>query len=189
MHPLHRLIAQILVGTEMVGGQPLLGKDCGGNQHIQLFCGGQAARATRFCSVDAIVLKEGKVKIVIEIEERDIRPTALCGKVVVSCLASHFIHQGTSFPLAEDDMFLQVMDTSKLSSNASKLDQCRYLNEAIRKTLSTGVGNLREYELFYGDIAEFERPEAQLELRDSLRDATSILTQGACEQRIRRDSA
>ena len=61
-------------------------------------------------------------KIAIQIEESDIRPTALCGKVFVSALASHFIHQGTSFPLAGPVTFVQVIDTSKLSTNASKLD-------------------------------------------------------------------
>jgi len=156
MHPLHKLIAQILVGTEMDSGEPLLGKDCGGDQYIQLFCNDRVARASRFCSIDAAVWKNDELKIIIEIEESDIRPIALCGKAFASALVSHFIHKGVSYPIASRATFIQIIDASKLSSRSSKLDQCRYLLESIRNTLSTIGGSLRGYEIFHGDIAEFE---------------------------------
>jgi len=174
MHPLHNLIGQILVGTEMAGGEPLLGKDCGGDQYIQLFCNERAARASRFCSIDAAVRKNGELKTIIEIEETDIRPIALCGKAFASALASHFIHKGVIYPIAARATFIQIIDTSKLSSRSSKLDQCRYLLESVRKTLSTIGGSLRGYEIFHGDIAEFESAAAQLELRDTLQEASSL---------------
>lgn len=169
MHPLHKLISEIVVGAEIPGGQPLLGKDCGGDQHIQLFCIGKAARATRFCSIDAAMLKDEEVKVIIEIEESDMRPMALCGKVFVSALASHFIHRGKMYPIAANASFIQVIDTRKLSSLSSKLTQCVHLRESIRNTIST-IGNL-QYEIFHSDIAEFERAEAQRELQDHLREA------------------
>jgi hypothetical protein len=89
MHLLHILIGEIILGAELTGCEPILGKDCGGDQYIQLFCDSRSEMATRFCSVDAIVLKDGQVKIIIEIEESDIRPAALSGKLFVSAHTSH----------------------------------------------------------------------------------------------------
>ena len=172
MHPLHKLIAKIILETELPGAHPVLGKDCGGDQQIQLFCNGQAARATRFCSVDAAVLKDGEVKIIIEIEESDIRPTALCGKVFVSAHASHFIHRGKSYPIAAHASFMQVIDTRKLSPRSSKLTQCSHLTELIRNTLSANDRHM-EYDIFYGDVAEFEQMEPRQELQNHLRAAGS----------------
>jgi hypothetical protein len=98
MHLLHILIGEIILGAKLSGWEPILGKDCGGDRYIQLFCNSRAEMATRFCSVDAVVLKDGKVKIIIEIEESDIRPMALSGKVFVSALATHFNHRRNSYP-------------------------------------------------------------------------------------------
>jgi hypothetical protein len=173
MHPLHVTIAKIIMRTQMTGCQVILGKDCGGDQNIQLFCNTEAEMATRFCSVDAIVLKDGKVIVVIEIEESDIRPVALCGKVLVSALAPHFIHREKDYPVAPHASFIQVIDTKDLSPNSSKLPECRHLIELIRSTLSTSGRNM-EYDIFHGDAAEFERREAQQELHDHLRAASSL---------------
>lgn len=172
MHPLHITIAKIILETKMSGCHVILGKDCGGDQNIQLFCKCEAEMATRFCSVDAIVLKDGKVVIVIEIEESDIRPAALCGKVLVSALAQHFIHRGKAYPIAPHANFIQVIDTKDLPPNSSKLPQCQHLIELIRTTLSTS-GRDMEYDIFHGDVAEFERAEAQQELQDHVCAAVS----------------
>jgi hypothetical protein len=173
MHPLHKLIGEIILATEIPDCQAILGKDCGGSQHIQLFCNGQAASATRFCSADAAVFKDDAVKVLIEIEESDIRPVALCGKVFASALVSHSNHRGKSYPVAPGVSFIQVIDTSKLSSRSSKLAQCLYLRESVRNRISISGGSLQHYEIFHGDIAEFERTEAQRELQDYLREAVS----------------
>jgi len=177
MHPLHIIIGKIILGAELSGCQVILGKDCGGDQNIQLFCKDEAGYATRFCSVDAIVLKDGKVKVIIEIEESDIRPMALCGKAFVSALAPHFIHQGKSYPIAPHAFFIQVIDTKELSPRSSKLPQCRHLIELVREALSTSGRNM-EYDIFHGDIAEFERPESRRELQDHLRIACSLSEPG-----------
>jgi hypothetical protein len=170
MHPLHILIGKIILGTAMEGCQVILGKDCGGEQNIQLFCNGQAVMATRFCSVDAIVLKDGQVKVIVEIEESDIRPVALSGKLTISAVARHFIHRSEDYPIAPHASFVQVIDTRKLSARSSKLAQCGNLKESI-KDMVWASGRRMEYDIFHGDVAEFERAEAQQELRDHLRAA------------------
>jgi hypothetical protein len=172
MHLLHIVIGKIILAAELTGCEPILGKDCGGYQNIQLFCDSRAGMATRFSSVDAVVLKDGQVKIIIEIEESDIRPVALSGKLFVSAHTSHFIRRGKRYPIAPRASFIQVIDTRKLSPYSSKLAQCRNLIELMRNTLLASGRNI-EYDIFHGDIAEFERPEAQQELHDHLRAASS----------------
>jgi hypothetical protein len=172
MHPLHILIGNIILGAAMSGCEVILGKDCGGDQNIQLLCSSEAEMATRFCSVDAIILKNGQVITIIEIEESDKRPVALCGKVLVSALAANFNHQGTRYPIAAHASFVQVIDTRKLKRNSSKLAQCWHLAELIRSNLQNHDRKMA-YEIFHGNITEFERPEAQQELQDHLRAACS----------------
>jgi hypothetical protein len=167
MHLLHILIARIILEADLPDCEVILGNDCGGDQYIQLFCEGRAESATRLCSVDAIVLKGGNVIAIIEIEESDIRPMALCGKVLVSILARQFVHRGQSYPIAAHASFVQVVDSRKLSSRSSKSAQCERLIISIRDLLSKSGRNM-EYDIFFGDIAEFERPEAQQELQQHL---------------------
>ena len=63
-----------------------------------------------------------------------------------------------------------TFDVDAIAEITSKLTQCQYLRDAIRSTLSKN-GNIRHYEVFHGDIAEFERPGPQQELRDHIRTA------------------
>lgn len=172
MHPLHITIGRIILGGDLPGCQVILGKDCGGDQYVQLFCDGRAEFATRLCSVDAIIIRDGKVVVIIEVEESDMRPVVLCGKVLVSALAVNFNHQGTCYPIAADASFVQVIDTRKLKPNSSKLAQCWHLAELIRSNLQNHDRKMA-YDIFHGDIAEFERPEAQRELQEHPRAAYS----------------
>lgn len=113
----------------------ITGKDCGGTQNIQLFCKDNASRGTCYCCVDEAILKNHQVKVVVEIEESDIRPVALFGKVCVSALSSHFIHKGAIYPMAERMWFVQIIDTKKLSAKSSKLQQCLHLTDSVRRVL------------------------------------------------------
>ena len=161
------------LGAALSGCQVILGKDCGGAQYIQLFCNSRAEFATRLCSVDAVVIKGGEVVAIIEIEESDIRPMALCGKVSVSAHASYFIHRRQAHPIAHRVAFVQVIDTKKLSEGSSKVAQCQNLLELNRNSLSAGDKDVA-YDIFHGDIAEFERPEAQRELQEHLLETISL---------------
>ena len=55
-------------------------------QHIPLFCSRQKSRKTEFCKVDLLILKDEKIKFILEIEESDIKPTQVCGKFLTSAL-------------------------------------------------------------------------------------------------------
>jgi hypothetical protein len=170
VHPLHRLIGEIIAAAPIPDGKVILDAACGGKQNIQLFCADNATNRTRYCKVDAAVLKNNQVKVILEIEESDIRPVALCGKAFISALASYFIHRKVKYPMAERAFFVQVIDKSP----DSKLDQCLYLSDSINTALLRLNTHLQGYQIFHGDVAEFEKPPAQEELREHLVQVCSV---------------
>jgi hypothetical protein len=52
---------------------------CGGRQRIPLFNTAQKSRKTEYCNVDLLVLKQNKIKMIVEIEESNVKPTQICG--------------------------------------------------------------------------------------------------------------
>jgi len=79
VHPLHKEIADrldnILPSNSLVKDEA-----CGGDQRIPLFYDKEKSRATEYCNVDMLVLKENRVRAIIEIEESNVKPTQICGK-------------------------------------------------------------------------------------------------------------
>jgi len=51
-------------------------------------------KQNKFCNVDMLILKGGKIRAIMEIEESDIKPVQICRKFLVSALSKYFIHDG-----------------------------------------------------------------------------------------------
>ena len=88
-HPLHREIGMALKNYFDNQGL-ILDPACGGNQNIPLFLKGQKSNKTEICNVDAAIIRNNKVKVIIEIEESTITPTQICGKLLTSILAKNY---------------------------------------------------------------------------------------------------
>ena len=113
VHPLHKEIADKL---ESIFPPNSLVKDeaCGGNQRIPLFYDKEKSRETEYCNVDLLVLKENKIKAIIEIEESNVKPTQICGKFLTSALARYYIHENKENEPVEMYncvAFIQIVDT------------------------------------------------------------------------------
>jgi trans-aconitate methyltransferase len=169
-HPLHRLIGEIVSQVHVTNAEVVLDMACGGQQKVQLFCSEERSFQSCLCHVDAAILFNDRLKVIIEIEESDIRPVHLCGKVFVTALATHFIHRTKCRQMADNVSFIQVIDTSNKSENASKLPQCRFLESRIQNLLHSASINMR-YDIFYGGIAQFQGIEDQTELLEHIRHA------------------
>jgi hypothetical protein len=61
-------------------------------QQIPLFCKNLKNRKTRYCCVDLLILQDNKIRVIVEIEESDIKPTQVCGKFLTSALSTYYIH-------------------------------------------------------------------------------------------------
>ena len=125
IHPLHKQTADKL---ESILPQHSLVKDeaCGGDQRLPLFYDKEKSRATEYCNVDMLLLKNNRVRAIIEIEESNVKPTQICGKFLTSALAKYYIHDNEeNKPVEMDDhvAFIQIVDTSKLKKNSAKPKQ------------------------------------------------------------------
>ncbi|MDR3001894.1 MAG: hypothetical protein LBU89_11595 [Fibromonadaceae bacterium] len=129
-----------------------------GGQHIPLFCGPKAL-TTRLCCVDAMLLKDGKVAVVIEIEESNIKPTQICGKYLTTALSSIYNHEndGEIFLKPKSVNFIQILDTS---SPHKKL-QFENIKDMIESNLGSR-GSIKKYDII-GIDWEKEKNNSKLE--------------------------
>lgn len=81
-HPFHKVIGDIFVPENFpVEGIDIL-KDtaCGGEHTLPLFCSDLRSYATRYACVDLMIIKDRKIKVIMEIEESNVKPLHLFGK-------------------------------------------------------------------------------------------------------------
>ena len=123
-HPLHKYIGN-LVDSEISGLRDVeVIKDdaCGGTQHIPLFCNDIKSNATKYCNVDLLILKNKKVKVIVEIEEANIKPTQICGKFLTSALSAFYIHESeNNEPIGMDDSVLFVQFLTKTNETENDI--------------------------------------------------------------------
>lgn len=162
-HPLHEVISDLT--AEVMPPHCTLVKDpaCRGDQCVPLFCSDKRSLATEFCNVDLLVLHSNRIRLIVEIEESNVKPTQIAGKFLTAALASHFIHDRhgvTAIPKDQRVVFFQFVDTAGLPAGSVKRDQWRNIERSIQSILP--IGGIQEYRLFFGDSAEFlgvTRPE------------------------------
>jgi hypothetical protein len=124
---------------------------CGGNQRIPLFCAAKRSPETEYCSVDLLVLKENKLKIIVEIEESNVKPTQVCGKFLTSALARYYIHDNKrNEPVEMNDSvaFIQIVDTSRpVKDKTAKFRQWKALEESISRIIPLKNSRITPYRL------------------------------------------
>jgi len=153
VHPLHKAIADKL---RSIFPPHSLIKDeaCGGDQRIPLFYDEEKSRATEYCNVDMLVLKDNRVRAIIEIEESNVKPTQICGKFLTSALARYYIHENKeNKPVEMYDYvaFIQIVDSSKLKKNSAKRKQWRALERSIQNMLPLRNSRITSYILITED--------------------------------------
>jgi hypothetical protein len=159
---LHLIIGQIL--EEYLVGKDdlslLKDKACGGNQYITLFCKPEKSSATEYCNVDLLILKNNRIKVIIEIEESNVTPTQICGKILASALTNWYIHESTNntpIKMAESVTFIQIVDPSRLNDNTKKPEQWDLLQNSIRGVLPLKNSPIKNYFLLPASTADFQR--------------------------------
>jgi len=151
LHELHVSIGDLI--EDSLGDHAKLVRDqaCGGNQQIPLFCSEEKSNKTEYCNVDLLVIQDGKIRVIVEIEESDVKPTQICGKFLTSALARFYIHEAEGdIPIGMHDSvaFIQVVDTSNLKKLSVKSYQWKNLEASIRNILPVKDSNINEYRLF-----------------------------------------
>ena len=165
--PLHKKIGEILKSFESATINIILDKECGVGkigikQNIPLFMKGQKSNGTEICNVDAMIIKNKKIKIIIEIEESKNLPTQVCGKYLTSNLAAFYSHDtlGGNKEIVLDNssvLFIQVIDTKFLKKKSNKPEQFVHIESAINELIATAEsakiehGCIKKYKLIQID--------------------------------------
>ena len=153
-HPLHLKIGDIF---QLVFPDNLI-KDtaCGGDQHIPLFVSADKSRKTEYCNIDLLVLKDNAVKIIVEIEESNIKPTQVTGTFLTAALSKYYIHRKNKnkrLRMAEDVTFIQFVDTKKLKGDrTSKKEQFSNIEESINWILPLKDSKITHYKILHTNL-------------------------------------
>ena len=178
-HPLHKAIGDIFSADLLPGYEILKDPACADDgQNIPLFCSEKKSNQTEYCNVDLLIVKSNKIKVIIEIEEANIKPTQICGKFLTSALSFCYIGKyNDNKPVSMDDivLFIQILDTSNLEEGTHKPKQWRNIEESITQIIPVGDSKIRKYSLFYGEATEFGVDgEKRKELVDFIREFLNL---------------
>ncbi len=161
VHPLHYVVGNLFENSLSSSYKLVKDAACGGNQNIPLFCSKEKSNATEYCNVDLLVIKDGKIRIIVEIEKSDVGPNQVCGKFLTSALVQYYIHESENdIPIEMHDsvIFIHILDTSKLKEDkTSKFKQWENLEKSIKGILPVKGSRIRKYRIFYGDKSYFEK--------------------------------
>jgi hypothetical protein len=177
MHPLHEAVGDILRSVEIERPElrMLLDNACGGKgQQIRLFGDEPVGNSSCLAWVDAAIVFNDEIKVVIEIEETNVRPLYLCGKVFATALCNYSSRNGTRTPLAASMLFIQVIKEPERKVGAkprAKVLQCEYLQKTINEIFRKLENRIHLYSFHHG-LAESFAPDAEgaTELRDEIVD-------------------
>jgi len=155
VHPMHKEIGDILERNLPQDCRLIRDQACGGNQRIPLFYTEEKSRETEYCNVDLLVLKENKIRLIVEIEESDVKPTQICGKFLTSALARYYIHESENnkrIGMGESVTFIQIVDTSGLvKDKTKKFKQWNLLEKSMNRILPLEDSKIRTYKLINTD--------------------------------------
>jgi hypothetical protein len=91
MHELHKVVGDVLRSIEYPGMHVLLDSACGGvGRHIRLYGDEQIGSGSCLVWVDAAIVVNDEIRVLVEIEFSNIRPLYLCGKVFASALCNYY---------------------------------------------------------------------------------------------------
>lgn len=170
-HELHYRIGEHLKSVEFENVQKVIDPACGGKQNISLFLKEDKSNDNEICNVDFMMLKNNRIKIIIEIEEANIKPTQILGKFMASALAKFYIHKTNNnlkIPMADNVCFIQILDTTKLEKNSKKRKQWENIEIAIKEILPSLKSNIKIYRLFYGKLTDINLNEITQFIKNEL---------------------
>ncbi|HNZ70231.1 MAG TPA: hypothetical protein PKM93_12915 [Prolixibacteraceae bacterium] len=149
----------------------LIDPACGGGQRIPLFFTDCKSSATKLCDVDLMILKNERIKIIIEIEESSKTPHQILGKLMCSALAKFYKHKESNdkeIQMDDNVCFIQILDTRELKEKSKKIPQWKNIELAINEILSTLKTNIKTYKLFYGKLDDINLNEISLFIKKEL---------------------
>lgn len=124
-------------------------RDCGGDHLIEMFCDDRKTNASQICEVDAVIVVNGQVKVIIEIDGDD-KPRHLCGKLDITTYATLASYGCDDYSMADSISFIQIL-AAVTKSSSSKSEQRRNIQNVFQKRLAEcSFGRIRHYQILEG---------------------------------------
>lgn len=125
-----------MVSEAGLSGDVLADSACGGRHRLPLYCNAKSLK-TELCNVDMLILQSNSVRVILEIEESNVKPVQIFGKFLASALSTHYIYRNTPpAPMAESVLFIQILDRSKLKEGTKKIEQWENIEKLIQNMIS-----------------------------------------------------
>jgi hypothetical protein len=164
-HPLHRKVGNLMCQW-CDPSRLVLDPACSAHGHnAPIFLVPEKSRAAEICNVDALLLCGDYVRLIIEVEETDIKPTNICGKFLTSALGMCYIHRthGIRQYHLRDATFVQILSSAGLhGARSKKRRQAQLIAKAITDLCNHGVLPITQYAQFWDlhSTADVERLKA-----------------------------
>jgi hypothetical protein len=179
MDDIHKAVGKILLDLSIPGTEVMLDSACGGPTTVPFYGLDHGEGSDHIVEVDAAIVFKNEIKVVVEIDASDLRPVALCGKVLATAISNHFRLGKVSIPLSDSLLFIQVVQHSADKTNTSKLRQCKYMAREIKKCLVAAKNRITEYSFHYATTEDFAAEARHAhEIRQEI---TSFLTIAECD--------
>jgi hypothetical protein len=164
LHELHKKVGNAFCAilSNLTSYKLELDEACDNNvnkkKHLPFFISHTTGNDTEISNVDLIVVKDQKAKIICEIEESDITPVRIFGKIFTTATAKMCkLKDGTIYKLDDHGIFIQVLSSKKLNKDHSKKkQQGENIQKAINAILKSNGAWIKEYHLIYGDVDDFK---------------------------------
>lgn len=149
-HPLHKRVGSSISLLNSERTKVLLDNACCENledvevHNISLFFN-EKSNSSKLCNVDALILYDQKVKIIIEIDESNSSPNNIFGKFLTSAFSNLYQYNNEKISIPEKSvLFIQVVDTSKYPLNSKRVSKLRLIEKRIQQKQ---IGIIKEYAL------------------------------------------
>ena len=161
-HPLRALIEEVLEKAITALGDKsveLVTVDYPeSNVRIPLYYVDEIGRKASYCNVDLLILKDDKIKVILEIDEGDFDPLRTCDNYVASSFSQFHIHKdkedGKRIDMGENVTFLQIIGTPRLIDDLTEnRNQLRQIEDIIKS--NTRDSSVKDYHLTLGTYDDF----------------------------------
>jgi len=165
-HPLHRVIGNLLSDEEFPGYKILRDPACGEGPILPLFISEKKSSTTELCNVDLIILKPKEIKVIIEIEESNVKPTHIYGKFLASASAKYLIQKTYSqgpIGMGDNVLFIQILKKPE-KGGSKKEKQWKNIENSIQSIIPIKESKVVDYRILSGSISDFKKGKRGLDL-------------------------
>lgn len=133
---------------------------------VSLFCSKNKSRITKYADIDIAIIRDGKLRVIVEIEESRRHLSHVFGKFFMSVISAYLIKDHAVE--LDSVLFIQIIDTSKLKAKSLKLRRFEGIEKSIQSIIPLKNSKITEYRLLCGNIEDFESGDLREELIDCI---------------------